>query len=138
MKTDSQTAPDRPSEATETVVPEQWRRAQEASPCSPAGPVNLPQDDPGKPSITDIIERIRAKSKASEPLEKARLAFPSPAPVFSKSLENTDKPSKRRSSVSGVPTKRLHNDACDDNADAALYRYTDLRLADASLLGQAG
>jgi len=43
----------------------------------------------------------------------SRVRIPSPAPVFPKSLGKIDKPSRRRSSVSGVPTKRLHNDAHD-------------------------
>ena len=81
MKANPQTAPDRPSEAAETAIPEQWEAAQEASPCSPDGPADLFQDDPGEPSITDIIERIRAKSKPAEPSKKASLDFPSPAPA---------------------------------------------------------
>jgi len=43
----------------------------------------------------------------------SRVRIPSPAPVFSKSLEKADKPSKRRSSANGVPTNRLHNDFRD-------------------------
>jgi integrase len=44
------------------------------------------------------------------PRSGSRVRIPSPAPDFRESADNCQKPSKRRSKPSVVPTKRLHND----------------------------
>ena len=79
------------------------------------------QDDDPQSSTNTISTSITTRSApngqssrhACEDCETRQGAVPSPAPVFPKSLGNNDKPSKRRSSANGVPTKRLHNDAGD-------------------------
>ena len=63
-------------------------------------------------TIQTITARLRDRRKAvgGASLDGAPADFPSPAPVFPKSLGEHDKPSKRRSSAKIVSTERLHND----------------------------
>ena len=74
-------------------------------------PLDLTDEAPA--TIQTITARLRDRAEAVKGATQdgAPADFPSPAPVFPKSLGEHDKPSKRRSSAKIVHTDRLHNDA---------------------------